>query len=190
MYFLFILIVKSPFYLDLIYFDFYFFFKIKNQIHLLFLPPNHKLIKMKKIFLITIMSVLLSCDTDDIQTTDPIIGVWYASGSFTNALGITSDFETTLTYLSSGSATNESIFTGDFNQDGVIQTNDSTIEFSWENTSPSPDFDSLNHIYNVSTNNPQTGEVNVTTVVWNFGEDYGSAISTTQDGQINNWTRR
>ena len=135
-------------------------------------------------------ALLLSCDNDDIQTTDPIIGVWYASGSFTNAIGITSDFETTLTYFSSGSATNESIFTGDFNQDGVIQTNDLTIEFSWENTSPSPDFNSLSHSYNISTTNSQTGEVNITSAVWDFGVDYDSAVSTTQGGQINNWTRR
>ena len=126
----------------------------------------------------------------ELNPLDPIIGVWYGSGSFTNAFDILVNFETTLTYVGSGSATNESIFTGDFNQDGVIQTNDLTIEFSWENTSPSPDFNSLNHIYNVSTTNSQTGEVNITTAVWNFGVDYDSAVSTTQGGQINNWTRR
>jgi len=216
---------------------------------------------MKKIFLITIMSVLLSCDKDDIQTTvqytltvsasggtisteggtydegteltitatpsegyffagwegndstsesliitlnsnqtfqalfelislDPIIGVWYGSGSFINAFGISVDFETTLTYVGSGSATNESIFTGDFNQDGATQTNNTTTEFSWENTSPGPDFNSLSYTYNNSTTNIQTGVVNINTFVWDFAEDYNSAVTTTEAGVINNWTRR
>ena len=216
---------------------------------------------MKKIFLITIMSVLLSCDKDDIQTTvqytltvsaseggtisteggtydegteltitaipsegyffagwegndstsesliitlnsnqtfqalfelislDPIIGVWYGSGSFTN-FGIPVDFETTLTYVGSGSAKNESIFTGDFNQDGVTQTNNTTTEFSWENTSPGPYFNSLSYTYNNSTTNIQTGVVNINTFVWDFAEDYNSAVTTTEAGVINNWTRR
>ena len=145
---------------------------------------------MKKVFLITVMSVLLSCDKDDIQNTDPIIGVWYASGSFTNPRGIPLDFKTTLTYSDSGSATNRSIFTGDFNQDGATQTNDTTITFSWENTSPSPDFNSLSHSYKNSTPNSQTGVVNITSVVWDFGEDFESAVTTTQGGQVNNWTRK
>ncbi|MDA8849431.1 hypothetical protein N9I27_02500 [Flavobacteriaceae bacterium] len=217
---------------------------------------------MKKIFLITIMSVLLSCDKDDIQTTvqytltvsaseggtisteggtydegteltitatpsegyffagwegndstsesliitlnsnqtfqalfelislDPIIGVWYGSGSFINAFGISVDFETTLTYVGSGSATNESIFTGDFNQDGATQTNNTKTEFSWENTSPGPDFNSLSYTYNNSTTNIQTGVVNINTFVWDFAEDYNSAVTTTEAGVINNWTRR
>ena len=72
----------------------------------------------------------------------------------------------------------------------ALQTNDLTIEFSWENTSPSPDFNSLSHSYNISTTNSQTGEVNITSAVWDFGVDYDSAVSTTQGGQINNWTRR
>ena len=148
---------------------------------------------MKKILLITVMSVLLSCGKDDVQNTDPtqnidpIIGVWYASGSFTNAIGIPLDFETTLTYSDSGSATNKSIFTGDFNQDGVTQTNDTTTAFSWENTTPSPDFNSLSYTYKNSTLNSQTGVVNVASVVWDFGEDFNSAVTTTQGGQINNW---
>ena len=151
---------------------------------------------MKKILLITVMSVLLSCGKDDVQNTDPtqnidpIIGVWYASGSFTNAIGIPLDFETTLTYSDSGSATNKSIFTGDFNQDGVTQTNDTTTPFSWENTTPSPDFNSLSYTYKNSTLNSQTGVVNVANVVWDFGEDFNSAVTTTQGGQINNWIRR
>jgi len=151
---------------------------------------------MKKILLITVMSVLLSCGKDDVQNTDPtqnidpIIGVWYASGSFTNAIGIPLDFETTLTYSDSGSATNKSIFTGDFNQDGVTQTNDTTTPFSWENTTPSPDFNSLSYTYKNSTLNSQTGVVNVASVVWDFGEDFNSAVTTTQGGQINNWIRR
>ncbi|MDA8934732.1 hypothetical protein N9F78_00220 [Flavobacteriaceae bacterium] len=151
---------------------------------------------MKKILLITVMSVLLSCGKDDVQNTDPtqnidpIIGVWYASGSFTNAIGIPLDFETTLTYSDSGSATNKSIFTGDFNQDGVTQTNDTTTAFSWENTTPSPDFNSLSYTYKNSTLNSQTGVVNVASVVWDFGEDFNSAVTTTQGGQINNWIRR
>ena len=142
------------------------------------------------------MSVLLSCGKDDVQNTDPtqnidpIIGVWYASGSFTNAIGIPLDFETTLTYSDSGSATNKSIFTGDFNQDGVTQTNDTTTAFSWENTTPSPDFNSLSYTYKNSTLNSQTGVVNVASVVWDFGEDFNSAVTTTQGGQINNWIRR
>ena len=142
------------------------------------------------------MSVLLSCGKDDVQNTDPtqnidpIIGVWYASGSFTNAIGIPLDFETTLTYSDSGSATNKSIFTGDFNQDGVTQTNDTTTPFSWENTTPSPDFNSLSYTYKNSTLNSQTGVVNVANVVWDFGEDFNSAVTTTQGGQINNWIRR
>ena len=142
------------------------------------------------------MSVLLSCGKDDVQNTDPtqnidpIIGVWYASGSFTNAIGIPLDFETTLTYSDSGSATNKSIFTGDFNQDGVTQTNDTTTPFSWENTTPSPDFNSLSYTYKNSTLNSQTGVVNVASVVWDFGEDFNSAVTTTQGGQINNWIRR
>ena len=151
---------------------------------------------MKKILLITVMSVLLSCGKDDVQNTDPtqnidpIIGVWYASGSFTNAIGIPLDFETTLTYSDSGSATSKSIFTGDFNQDGVTQTNDTTTAFSWENTTPSPDFNSLSYTYKNSTLNSQTGVVNVASVVWDFGEDFNSAVTTTQGGQINNWIRR
>lgn len=151
---------------------------------------------MKKILLITVMSVLLSCGKDDVQNTDPtqnidpIIGVWYASGSFTNARGIPLDFETTLTYSDSGSATNKSIFTGDFNQDGVTQTNDTTTPFSWENTTPGPDFNSLSYTYKNSTLNSQTGVVNVASVVWDFGEDFNSAVTTTQGGQINNWIRR
>ncbi|MDC0928540.1 hypothetical protein OAR06_00260 [Flavobacteriaceae bacterium] len=151
---------------------------------------------MKKILLITVMSVLLSCGKDDVQNTDPtqnidpIIGVWYASGSFTNAIGIPLDFETTLTYSDSGSATNKSIFTGDFNQDGVTQTNDTTTAFSWENTTPGPDFNSLSYTYKNSTLNSQTGVVNVASVVWDFGEDFNSAVTTTQGGQINNWIRR
>ena len=142
------------------------------------------------------MSVLLSCGKDDVQNTDPtqnidpIIGVWYASGSFTNAIGIPLDFETTLTYSDSGSATNKSIFTGDFNQDGVTQTNDTTTAFSWENTTPGPDFNSLSYTYKNSTLNSQTGVVNVASVVWDFGEDFNSAVTTTQGGQINNWIRR
>ena len=142
------------------------------------------------------MYVLLSCGKDDVQNTDPtqnidpIIGVWYASGSFTNAIGIPLDFETTLTYSDSGSATNKSIFTGDFNQDGVTQTNDTTTPFSWENTTPSPDFNSLSYTYKNSTLNSQTGVVNVASVVWDFGEDFNSAVTTTQGGQINNWIRR
>ena len=142
------------------------------------------------------MYVLLSCGKDDVQNTDPtqnidpIIGVWYASGSFTNAIGIPLDFETTLTYSDSGSATNKSIFTGDFNQDGVTQTNDTTTAFSWENTTPSPDFNSLSYTYKNSTLNSQTGVVNVASVVWDFGEDFNSAVTTTQGGQINNWIRR
>ena len=151
---------------------------------------------MKKILLITVMCAFLSCGKDDVQNTDPtqnidpIIGVWYASGSFTNALGIPLDFETTLTYSDSGSATNKSIFTGDFNQDGVTQTNDTTTPFSWENTTPSPDFNSLSYTYKNSTVNSQTGVVNVASVVWDFGEDFNSAVTTTQGGQINNWIRR
>ena len=151
---------------------------------------------MKKILLITVMYALLSCGKDDVQNTDPtqnidpIIGVWYASGSFTNAIGIPLDFETTLTYSDSGSATNKSIFTGDFNQDGVTQTNDTTTPFSWENTTPSPDFNSLSYTYKNSTLNSQTGVVNVASVVWDFGEDFNSAVTTTQGGQINNWIRR
>ena len=151
---------------------------------------------MKKTLLITVMYVLLSCGKDDVQNTDPtqnidpIIGVWYASGSFTNAIGIPLDFETTLTYSDSGSATNKSIFTGDFNQDGVTQTNDTTTPFSWENTTPSPDFNSLSYTYKNSTLNSQTGVVNVANVVWDFGEDFNSAVTTTQGGQINNWIRR
>ena len=151
---------------------------------------------MKKILLITAMYVLLSCGKDDVQNTDPtqnidpIIGVWYASGSFTNAIGIPLDFETTLTYSDSGSATNKSIFTGDFNQDGVTQTNDTTTAFSWENTTPGPDFNSLSYTYKNSTLNSQTGVVNVASVVWDFGEDFNSAVTTTQGGQINNWIRR
>ena len=151
---------------------------------------------MKKILLITAMYVLLSCGKDDVQNTDPtqnidpIIGVWYASGSFTNAIGIPLDFETTLTYSDSGSATNKSIFTGDFNQDGVTQTNETTTPFSWENTTPSPDFNSLSYTYKNSTLNSQTGVVNVASVVWDFGEDFNSAVTTTQGGQINNWIRR
>ncbi len=142
------------------------------------------------------MSVLLSCGKDDVQNTDPtqnidpIIGVWYASGSFTNAIGIPLDFETTLTYSDLGSATNKSIFTGDFNQDGVTQTNDTTTAFSWENTTPSPDFNSLSYTYKNSTLNSQTGVVNVASVVWDFSEDFNSAVTTTQGGQINNWIRR
>ena len=142
------------------------------------------------------MYALLSCGKDDVQNTDPtqnidpIIGVWYASGSFTNAIGIPLDFETTLTYSDSGSATNKSIFTGDFNQDGVTQTNDTTTAFSWENTTPSPDFNSLSYTYKNSTLNSQTGVVNVASVVWDFGEDFNSAVTTTQGGQINNWIRR
>ena len=142
------------------------------------------------------MYALLSCGKDDVQNTDPtqnidpIIGVWYASGSFTNAIGIPLDFETTLTYSDSGSATNKSIFTGDFNQDGVTQTNDTTTPFSWENTTPSPDFNSLSYTYKNSTLNSQTGVVNVASVVWDFGEDFNSAVTTTQGGQINNWIRR
>ncbi len=47
----------------------------------------------------------------ELNPLDPIIGVWYGSGSFTNAIwDILVDFETTLTYVGSGSATNESIF--------------------------------------------------------------------------------
>ncbi|MDC0000858.1 hypothetical protein OAD81_01240 [Flavobacteriaceae bacterium] len=217
---------------------------------------------MKKIFLITIMSVLLSCDKDDIQNTvqytltvsaseggtisteggtydegtevtitatpsegyffagwegndstsesltitlnsnqtfqalfelnplDPIIGVWYGSGSFTNQFDILVNFETTLTYVGSGSATNESIFTGDFNQDGNTQTNNTTTEFSWENTSPGPDFNSLSYTYNNSTTNQQTGVVSTNAFIWDFAEDYNSAVTTTEAGVINNWTRR
>jgi uncharacterized repeat protein (TIGR02543 family) len=217
---------------------------------------------MKKIFLITIMSVLLSCDNDDIQTTvqytltvsaseggtisteggiydegtevtitatpsegyffagwegndstsesltitlnsnqtfqalfelislDPIIGVWYGSGSFTNQFDILVNFETTLTYVGSGSATNESIFTGDFNQDGNTQTNNTTTEFSWENTSPGPDFNSLSYTYNNSTTNQQTGEVSIMAFIWDFAEDYNSAVTTTEAGVINNWIRK
>ena len=217
---------------------------------------------MKKIFLITIMSVLLSCDKDDIQNTvqytltvsvseggtisteggtydegtevtitatpsegyffagwegndstseslkitlnsnqtlqalfeiiplDPIIGVWYGSGSFINGFGISVDFETTLTYVGSGSATNESIFTGDFNQDGNTQTNNTTTEFSWENTSPGPDFNSLSYTYNNSTTNLQTGVVSTNAFIWDFAEDYNSAVTTTEAGVTNNWIRK
>ncbi|MDB4013291.1 hypothetical protein N9487_03945 [Cyclobacteriaceae bacterium] len=217
---------------------------------------------MKKIFIITIMSVLLSCDKEDIQTTvqytltvsaseggtisteggtydegtevtitatpsegyffagwegndstseslnitlnsnqtlqalfeiispDPIIGVWYGSGSFTNAFDVLIDFETTLTYVGSGSATNESTFTGDFNQDGVTQTNNTTTPFLWENTSPDPGFDSLSYTYKNTTTNSLTGVVNISNFVWDFAEDYNSAVTTTEAGVINNWTRR
>ena len=41
-----------------------------------------------------------------------------------------------------------------------------------------------------STLNSQTGVVNVASVVWDFGEDFNSAVTTTQGGQINNWIRR
>ena len=126
----------------------------------------------------------------ELISLDPIIGVWYGSGSFINAFGISVDFETTLTYVGSGSAKNESIFTGDFNQDGVTQTNNTTTEFSWENTSPGPDFNSLSYTYNNSTTNIQTGVVNINTFVWDFAEDYNSAVTTTEAGVINNWTRR
>ena len=126
----------------------------------------------------------------ELISLDPIIGVWYGSGSFINAFGISVDFETTLTYVGSGSATNESIFTGDFNQDGNTQTNNTTTEFSWENTSPGPDFNSLSYTYNNSTTNIQTGVVNINTFVWDFAEDYNSAVTTTEAGVINNWTRR
>ena len=126
----------------------------------------------------------------EINPLDPIIGVWYGSGSFTNAFDILIDFETTLTYVGSGSATNESIFTGDFNQDGATQTNNTTTEFSWENTSPGPDFNSLSYTYNNSTTNQQTGEVNTSAFIWDFDEDYNSAVTTTEAGVINNWTRR
>ena len=126
----------------------------------------------------------------EINPLDPIIGVWYGSGSFINAFGISVDFETTLTYVGSGSATNESIFTGDFNQDGATQTNNTKTEFSWENTSPGPDFNSLSYTYNNSTTNIQTGVVNINTFVWDFAEDYNSAVTTTEAGVINNWTRR
>ena len=87
----------------------------------------------------------------ELNPLDPIIGVWYGSGSFTNQFDILVNFETTLTYVGSGSATNESIFTGDFNQDGNTQTNNTTTEFSWDNTSPGPDFNSLSYTYNNST---------------------------------------
>ena len=126
----------------------------------------------------------------ELISLDPIIGVWYGSGSFINAFGISVDFETTLTYVGSGSATNESIFTGDFNQDGVTQTNNTTTEFSWENTSPGPDFNSLSYTYNNSTTNIQTGVVNINTFVWDFAEDYNSAVTTTEAGVINNWIRK
>lgn len=126
----------------------------------------------------------------ELISLDPIIGVWYGSGSFINAFGISVDFETTLTYVGSGSATNESIFTGDFNQDGATQTNNTKTEFSWENTSPGPDFNSLSYTYNNSTTNIQTGVVNINTFVWDFAEDYNSAVTTTEAGVINNWTRR
>ena len=126
----------------------------------------------------------------ELISLDPIIGVWYGSGSFINAFGISVDFETTLTYVGSGSATNESIFTGDFNQDGATQTNNTTTEFSWENTSPGPDFNSLSYTYNNSTTNQQTGEVNTSAFIRDFDEDYNSAVTTTEAGVINNWTRR
>ena len=126
----------------------------------------------------------------ELISLDPIIGVWYGSGSFINAFGISVDFETTLTYVGSGSATNESIFTGDFNQDGATQTNNTKTEFSWENTSPGPDFNSLSYTYNNSTTNIQTGVVNINTFVWDFAEDYNSAVTTTEAGVINNWIRK
>ena len=136
------------------------------------------------------MSVLLSCDKDDIQNLDPIIGVWYGSGSFTNQFDILVNFETTLTYVGDGSATNESIFTGDFNQDGNTQINNTTTEFSWENTSPGPDFNSLSYTYNNSTTNQQTGEVITNAFIWDFAEDYNSAVTTTEAGVTNNWIRK
>ena len=120
----------------------------------------------------------------------PIIGVWYGSGSFTNQFDILVNFETTLTYVGSGSATNESIFTGDFNQDGNTQTNNTTTEFSWENTSPGPDFNSLSYTYNNSTTNQQTGVVSTNAFIWDFAEDYNSAVTTTEAGVTNNWIRK
>ena len=126
----------------------------------------------------------------ELNPLDPIIGVWYGSGSFTNQFDILVNFETTLTYVGSGSATNESIFTGDFNQDGNTQTNNTTTEFSWENTSPGPDFNSLSYTYNNSTTNQQTGEVSIMAFIWDFAEDYNSAVTTTEAGVINNWSRR
>ena len=145
---------------------------------------------MKKTIYIFLLVIIISCTSDDIQTTDPIIGVWNTTGSFTGDNGITSDFETTLTYSSSGSATNESIFTGDFNQDGVIETNEFSIDFTWENTSPSLDYSILSQTYNISTPNSQTGEINVTSTIWEFDEDYDTAISTQQNGQVLTWTRK
>ena len=38
--------------------------------------------------------------------------------------------------------------------------------------------------------NLQTVEVNTNTFVWGFAEDYNSAVTTTEAGVINNWTRR
>ena len=70
------------------------------------------------------------------------------------------------------------------------QTNNTTTEFSWENTSPGPDFNSLSYTYNNSTTNLQTGEVNISAFIWDFAEDYNSADTTTEAGVINNWTRR
>ena len=126
----------------------------------------------------------------ELISLDPIIGVWYGSGSFTNQFDILVNFETTLTYVGFGSATNESIFTGDFNQDGNTQTNNTTTEFSWENTSPGPDFNSLSYTYNNSTTNQQTGEVSIMAFIWDFAEDYNSAVTTTEAGVINNWIRK
>ena len=126
----------------------------------------------------------------ELNPLDPIIGVWYGSGSFTNQFDILVNFETTLTYVGSGSATNESIFTGYFNQDGNTQTNNTTTKFSWENTSPGPDFNSLSYTYNNSTTNQQTGVVSTNAFIWDFAEDYNSAVTTTEAGVTNNWIRK
>ena len=78
----------------------------------------------------------------------------------------------------------------DFNQDGNTQTNNTTTEFSWENTSPGPDFNSLSYTYNNSTTNQQTGVVSTNAFIWDFAEDYNSAVTTTEAGVINNWIRK
>ncbi len=62
--------------------------------------------------------------------------------------------------------------------------------FHGKNTSPGPYFNSLSYTYNNSTTNIQTGVVNINTFVWDFAEDYNSAVTTTEAGVINNWTRR
>lgn len=103
---------------------------------------------MKKLLLLTTLLLAFACSKDegDDNSTDPLIGTWSGTQSFSEEIDgetITASVEVTMTFNADGRGTQ--VYTFTFEGETEIETEPTT----WSNSSSSPNFSSTNQSYSI-----------------------------------------